>query len=461
MHRFTVGRIAEAVGGVLRQGDGQLGFDRVTTDSRKVAAGSLFVPLRGASFDGHDFLEQAVAAGAGGLLVDRATGWLPEDIPVVVVEDTLGALQDLAAYNREMCNIPVVGITGSSGKTTTKDLLAGILSTRWRTVKTPENYNNEIGLPLTLLELDEQSEIGVAEMGMRGLGQIQLLCRIAKPTVAMITNIGEAHMELLGSVDNIARAKGEILDQIPESGFALLHGASAYIRREAKRCRGRVIYFGFGEDCEARAVDLSLTPRGSTFTVVYGGCREEYSLALPGEHNVLNALAASVVCRELGFSPQEIARGLGQVAISAKRLDIQEVNGISIIDDTYNANPASVKGALQVLQQVAQDRRTIAVLGDMQELGDRTREGHLEVGGEAARLGINLLVAVGDKARHIAQGAGESGMADARISHCANNEEASALLKDMLRPGDVVLVKGSRSMGMEAIVAALLQFKCL
>ncbi|MDF9408638.1 UDP-N-acetylmuramoyl-tripeptide--D-alanyl-D-alanine ligase [Pelotomaculum isophthalicicum JI] len=457
MKSATLGEIAQAINGEIIQGDSGIVINRVSTDSRRIEPGSLFFALRGTRYDAHQFLDQAIAAGAGGLVIDRDVE-VTAGITVIKVLDTLAALQALAASNRERCGIPLIGVTGSTGKTTTKDMIASVLGTRLHTIKTMGNYNNEIGLPLTLLNMDENSEVAVVEMGMRGPGEIDALCRIAKPNGAVITNIGETHLELLGTVSNIAAAKGEILENIPTDGFAVLNAESSFIQREAKRCRGKVVFFGIEQECEITAKDIIAESGGNRFTAEIAGYEGEFFLPAPGRHNVMNALAAIAVGRELGLSIEEIAEGLKTVTLSDMRLAIIEVGDIKIINDTYNASPVSTGAALQVLKEVSCGKSMVAVLGDMLELGSRAVEGHLEVGSIAADLGVDSLVAVGDLASGIADGALRSGMPAGKIYRCADNREAITVLNVILREGEVVLVKGSRGMHMEQIVESLVNF---
>ena len=452
MHGVSLKELATITGGVIKQGEPTAQFDRISTDTRKLLPGSLFIALRGEKYDALSFLGAAVAAGAAGLLVDRAIELPDQTLPVLEVADTLTALQNLAAWNRARWRRPLVGITGSTGKTSTKEILASILNVRWRTVKTPGNYNNEIGLPLTLLQIDAVSEAAVVEMGMRGFGQIDALCRMAKPTIGVITNTGEAHIELLGSVENIARAKGEILDHLPAYGFAVLPADSALLRQEARRCRGRVIYFGIEATGEVVAKNIQPVQAGSRFTVEADGAAEDYFLPMPGRHNVLNALAAIAVSREMGLSPAEIRQGLFNATVTQMRSEIVEYGAVTVINDAYNANPASVKAALQLLREVSAGRKMVAVLGDMLELGERGVAGHREVGAEAAWLEVDRLVTVGARAAHIAAGAQAAGLPPERIYPCAGKAEAQETLRQIMQPGDLVLVKGSRSMGMEQIV---------
>ncbi|NLI11826.1 MAG: UDP-N-acetylmuramoyl-tripeptide--D-alanyl-D-alanine ligase [Peptococcaceae bacterium] len=452
---ITLGDIAGVTGGVILQGDPQAVFSAVSTDSRTLKKGDLFFALQGERHDAHDFLSQAAGAGAGALVVHRRTEKLLPDVPVLYVQDTLAAMQALAAANRARSKAFLVGVTGSTGKTTTKDIIASVLGIRLRTLKTTGNFNNEIGLPLTLLELDDHYEAAVVEMAMRGPGEIDDLCRLARPDAAVITNIGETHLELLGTISNIAAAKGEILEHIPAQGFALLNSESPFIHREAARCKGRVVFFGLDQGAGIRAENIVVEGGGSRFDATDGSWRYNFTLPAPGRHNVMNALAAVGVGREMGLADEEIASGLAAAALTGMRLEIIEAGRLKIINDAYNASPASVKAALQTLIELAGGRRTVAVLGNMLELGPRATAGHREVWQTAAGLRLDYLVTVGDLAADVANGAAGAGLAAARVFHCDDNPGAIRVLNDLLRDGDVVLVKGSRGMKMEQIVQHL------
>lgn len=435
-------------------------FKSVCTDSRDVKQGDLFFALRGERSDGHVYAGDAVKAGAEGLVMERPAENIPEGITVFIVKDTLAALQNLAGYNRKISAVPVVGVTGSSGKTTTKDLIYSVLSVKFRTLKTEGNYNNELGLPLTLLRLEENHDAAVIEMAMRGKGEIDFLSRIARPDGAVITNIGEAHFERLGSVDNIAKAKGEILDHVPEEGFAVLHGESPFIKREALRSRGKVVFFGEGAGMDVYVRDFFPENGGNRFVAVIKGMEEEFFVPLPGRHNVINSLSAVAVGLELGMTIEQIRLGLSRANLTAMRLEIQNINGCTIINDSYNANPSSTRAALQVLSELAGDKsRKIAILGDMLELGEKREQGHREVGAAVPEAGVDLLAAVGQSSGYIGMGAEEAGLAPSRIRYYGSAREAAGDLRGYLTPGDVVLVKGSRGMKMEEFITALREDK--
>ncbi|MEW6458447.1 MAG: UDP-N-acetylmuramoyl-tripeptide--D-alanyl-D-alanine ligase [Bacillota bacterium] len=454
MRTITIAEIRAVTGAEIIQGEPSARVKRVTTDTRVLAGGELFVALRGSRFDGHDFAGQAVDRGACGLLVSREVS-VPSGVAVLKVADTLTALQALALDNRRRCGLPVIAVTGSTGKTTTKDLLTAVLAARFRVLATRENLNNEIGLPLTLLDVDPVHEVAVVELGMRAPGEIDLLARICEPTGGVITNIGETHLELLGSVANIARAKGELLDHIPPSGFAVLHAESPGMDEQARRCRGRVVRFGESESADFRLLDYRALPDGSVFRVRSAGGDEEYHLPLFGRHTALNALAAIAVGLELGLAVSEIRAGLEQARASSLRQAIVKAGGLTIINDTYNASPASVKAALEVLAEIAAGRPTVAILGGMLELGPRSPEAHREVGMACAHAGVGQLVTMGELAAGIAEGAREAGLPASRIWACHTLEETVGAARRLAGEDVVILVKGSRAFQMERIVKGL------
>jgi UDP-N-acetylmuramoyl-tripeptide--D-alanyl-D-alanine ligase len=455
LKKIKAAEISRAIGADFLQGSPENWYEGISIDSRQIKSGQLFFAIRGKNYDAHDFAVQAASAGASGLVLERMIPDLPPGVDVFLAPDTLAALQSLARYNRSAFNIPVIAVTGSAGKTTTKDLMAGILSVKFNTLKTIGNQNNEIGLPLTLLGLDESHEALVIEMAMRGPGEIDFLCRLALPNAAIITNIGEAHLELLGSVEKIAQAKGELLEHIPADGFAVLNAQSPYIYNQAARCRGKVIFFGTSSNLDIYAHDIRVSGEGSAFTVEAEGRSFNIFLPLPGLHNVLNALSVIGAALELGFSTDEITQGLAYIALSGSRLEMINLKGITVINDTYNANPSSVKAALEVLAEVADDKRKIAVLGDMLELGEKADLFHNQLGESIAPTGVDYLITVGQLARQIALGAIKSGMPGRHIFICGSNAEGLEKLEKLLLDGDVVLVKGSRGMRMEEIVQAL------
>lgn len=445
---FTVAEVCAATGGTLRQGDKGLTFAGVSTDSRSLKPGELFVALRGETFDGHQYVAQALEAGAAGVIVDSGAEAV-ESGTVILVTDTRKALQNLAAFHRRRFSIPIVAITGSNGKTTTKDLTAAALASRFRVLKTEGNFNNDIGLPLTLLKLTAEHEAAVVEMGMRGLGEIAELVAVAQPTAGIVTNVGETHIELLGSVENIARAKGELVDGIMPEGFVVLNADNPYVSAMAARAKGRIIFYGIDSPSQVSARQIRTQGLTTSFLCICQG--EEFSVEIPavGRHNVYNSLAAIAAARELGLTAEEITSGLASFQPSAMRQHIETRGSYTIINDAYNASPLSMASALETLREVAAGR-TVAVLGDMLELGSVAEEAHSRIGALAAAGGASVVVTVGSLARFIAQAAADGG---AEAVACETHGQAIDELRRLLKPGDTILVKGSRGMKMEQIMA--------
>jgi UDP-N-acetylmuramoyl-tripeptide--D-alanyl-D-alanine ligase len=457
--RFTAAEAAAACGGRLVAGPPDAVFTGAASDSRKVKGGDLFVAIPGERVDGHAYVAEAVARGATGALVQRPVEG-PPGAAVIVVEEAVAALGKLAAAYRQRFRLPVVGVTGSVGKTTTKDLVAGVLERRFDTLATEGNLNTEVGLPLTVLELERHHQAAVFELAMRGIGEIAYLSGIAKPSVGLVTNIGLTHLELLGSVENIARAKAELIEALPPDGLAVLNGDDPRCREVAHRSAAPVVYYGRGTDCQVRAVDFQTRgEEGVRVTVALAGDDpgrvHEVTVPIPGLHTVGNALAAIAVGRSLGMTMPEIAAGLAEPRRTAMRLEVHHEGGVTIIDDTYNAGPASTRAALEILRELSVGGRSLAVLGTMLELGSAAEAGHEEVGLAAREAGVDHLVTVGDLGAIIGRAAVTAGLDPARVTTCGDNRAAAAAAMAVLRPGDTVLVKGSRGMKMEEIVAAL------
>lgn len=435
----------------------------MVTDSRAVRPGDLFVAIPGARVDGHRFVVEAFRRGAVAALVSRpvetdAGAGAAEAGAVILADDTVLALGRLGAWRRDRFAGTVVAVTGSVGKTTTKEMVAAVLGTRLKALKSPGNYNTDVGLPLTLLDLSPAHQAVALEMGMRGPGEIRYLARLARPQVGVVTLIGETHVELLGSVENIARAKGELVEELPPDGVAILNADDPWQRGMAADTRARVVWYGLGEGAQVTAADIE--PRGAagvSFTLRAPGLAEGEAavrLPLPGRHHVADALAAAAVGLVLGLTLEEVRRGLERVEPAAMRSLILPLGGFTVIDDTYNASPASMKAALASLREVATGRR-VAVLGDMLELGGHAGAGHREVGRAVAAAEVDVLVTVGERAREIGAGATEAGLPGGHAHHCDGTGEAVERLRGLLHPGDTVLVKGSRGMRMEEVVQAL------
>jgi UDP-N-acetylmuramoyl-tripeptide--D-alanyl-D-alanine ligase len=428
-------------------------FRHVVSDSQRVRPGDLFVALRGEHHDGHDFVADALARGARGLLVQQPPAKLPEDVVVYEVRDTLDALQRLAAGRRRQFDVRVIAITGSVGKSTTKEITASLLSHRFKVLKNEANYNNEIGLPLTLLGLTRRHDLAVLEMGMYALGEIRLLCDIARPQVGVVTNVGPSHLERLGSIEAIAAAKAELAEALPSDGCAIFNGDDPIVRKMAKKTQAKAILYGTSAGCQVRGTELeSKGLRGFSFTLEYEGTKARAETRLPGRHLLHNALAAAAVGLEEGMSLKEVTEALAQ---AQARLHLhfhvhKGRNGCKILDDTYNASPVSTLAALALLSDMP--GRRIAVLGDMRELGAATEEGHRVVGREAARV-AQIIHTVGELGCLIGKEAQEAGHPAVRMWE-SKEEMASALAPD-LRRGDVVLLKASRALELEKILPEL------
>ncbi|WP_366924815.1 UDP-N-acetylmuramoyl-tripeptide--D-alanyl-D-alanine ligase [Metallumcola ferriviriculae] len=446
----TLGSISNAVHGQL-QGDGNQTVTGISIDTRTLESGELFFALRGER-DGHQFLEAAQYRGAAGAVVNIYQENL--SLPQIVVKDSLQALQSLAQKKLAMLKVHVVAVTGSNGKTTTKDIIASVLGTKYRTLKTQGNFNNEIGLPLTLLQLDERYQAAVVEMAMRGRDQIRRLTEIAPPNVGVITNISSTHMELLGSMKNIAAAKGELLEGLASGGTAILNGDDHRCRDLGRNFKGKKIYFGLNEGNELRAVNIKQQGWRTYFSVPALGAGE-FHLPLPGLHNIRNAMSALAVASSMNIPVPLMQEGLENVSLSSMRLEtLRGVDSSLIINDAYNANPASTMASLQILKEFAR-KRSIAVLGDMFELGEYSEEGHREVGRKTVELGIDYLFTVGNMAESIGKEAIKQGMETDRVYHFPKREEALTAVQSIIRKGDTVLVKGSRGMQMESIAQGL------
>lgn len=457
---FTIEDVIAAMGGTVRQrGGGEI--TGVSTDTRTIGPGDLFVALRGPNFDGAAFVIDALRAGSSGAVVptgffasDAAAGIKGADITIFETGDTLKALQDMARFHRLRLNPFVAAVTGSNGKTTTKEMLAAILAVREPVLKTEGNLNNEIGLPLTLLKLKPHQKRAVLEMGMSAPGEIRLLAHLARPDVAVITNVAAAHLQGLGSVENVARAKAEILEGLSGDGVAVLNGDDEHLMKAASGFGGRVITFGIGEANDVRASDIILDHRARpTFILHSGGEATAIHLAITGRHNVYNALAASATAVAAGFKHAEIRAGLEATEGTAMRMEIRSVAGRRLIVDCYNANPGSMKAALETLETLR--GRRWAVLGDMLELGEATPVEHREVGRLAASVGLRGLILMGEYAGFVAEGAKAGGMNERFIFVCRSHEEAADLLLQHSAEGETALIKGSRGSRMEKVVAAM------
>ncbi len=453
---FTVAEIARATGGTIIGSDNGAVVG-VSTDSRKVQTGELFVPLRGERFDGHDFIEEVVAQGGRVFLAELAwtsTHRVPAGKTCIAVTDTLQALGELAGFHRRRFDLPVVGITGSNGKTTTKEMLAGILALTGAGLKTSGNLNNLIGLPQMLLQLTAEHRWAVLEMGMSVPGEIDRLAEIACPEVGIITNAFPAHLETLGSVEGVARAKGELFLRLPADGWAVYNADDPLIARCPSPSGVTRLSFGL-QGAEVSATGIrSEGPAGQSFILHLPQGALDVRMKVYGLHNVYNALAAAAAATALGVVPEVIGAGLAAFTPVTKRFNLEEVGGIVLIDDSYNANPASMAAALVTLRDISEESRAMAVLGDMLELGEGAAKAHRELGRLAATC-VERLYLLGAQAETVAAGAVEGGLDAAEVVVANDHEEILADLRRVLAKGDYLLVKGSRGMQMETVAEGI------
>ncbi|GAA3204795.1 MULTISPECIES: UDP-N-acetylmuramoyl-tripeptide--D-alanyl-D-alanine ligase [Streptomyces] len=436
----------------------------VVRDSREAGPGSLFAAFVGERVDGHDYAEAVVEAGAVAVLASRPVG-----VPAIVVADVQAALGALARHVVGRLGATLVALTGSAGKTSTKDLIAQVLRRKAPTVFTPGSLNNEIGLPLTALTATEETKFLVLEMGARGIGHIRYLTGLTPPKIGLVLNVGSAHIGEFGGREQIAQAKGELVEALPsaeEGGAAILNADDPYVRAMASRTKAKVILFGESGEADVRAENVRLTDSGQpSFRLHTPSGASDVTMRLYGEHHVSNALAAAAVAHELGMSADEIARALSEAgSLSRWRMEVTErPDGVTVVNDAYNANPESMKAALRALAAMgeasrAKGGRTWAVLGKMAELGDEALAEHDAVGRLAVRLNVSKLVAVGGReAAWLQLGAYNEGSWGEESVHVSDAQAAVDLLRSELRPGDVVLVKASRSVGLESVAQALLE----
>ncbi len=432
----------------------------VSTDTRSIAPGSVFVALRGERFDGHDFLADAARAGAACAVVSEArAGDVPAGLPALVVRDTLEALGGLARHHRRRFAIPVVGVTGSNGKTTTREMVAAILATRGPVLKTEGNLNNEVGVPLTLFRLGPEHRAAVIEMGMNARGEIARLAAIAEPKVGLVTNASSAHLAGLGTVDEVANAKGELYKGLPPDGIVVANLDDPRMLHRARKSGRKVLTFAVGREKEADVAVLDVLSQdasGLSFVLGIGTKELRVEVPLVGEHNAANAAAAAAAALALGCTDREIVRGLATVRPVGRRLRLERLpSGVLLVDDCYNANPASMKAALRTVRQLAGAGRAVAALGDMLELGPAEDDAHRELGRDAAAAGLAALATFGPRTRLTHEAAVAAGLPAPSAFHTEDPRALAAFVRERLRPGDVLLVKGSRGMKLETLVEAL------
>ena len=460
MHPVPLHSLASASHGeVVGQSDGQTSFTRVEIDSRGVRQGDVFWALRGEHHDGHSFLVEARHRGAGAAVVRRdrlaqtqeawkagsGHGHVP---PLIAVEDTLVALAEFARWYRSQQEGLVIGVTGSFGKTTTREMIHAVLSAAHPGVRSLKNFNNHIGLPLSLLELDQSHEFAVLEMGASAVGEIAMLAEIAQPEVGVITGIGLAHVEGFGSPEQIVQAKGELLEALPATGFAILPGDDPVTRDMAERSSCPVLFVGESENNHVRASNVRVANQRLAFEVDH----VEYEVPVTGRHFLNASLTALAIAREIGLTNSEISEGFANFQAAPGRCQVQQIGPWTVIDDTYNANPASMRAACETLRYWHGANKRLLIVGDMLELGSHAEQAHVELGRIAAAAGIDGLLAFGPHAARVIDGAQERGLHPSRLAQCDHLEILLTVLDCVIEPGDVLLVKGSRGMRMERVV---------
>ena len=452
---LTTKTVADMAGGRL-EGAGDVMLTGAAIDSRSAGAGDLFVALTGDQTDGHAFAGDAVSRGAAAVMA-RTGADVAATVPTIRVDDTIAGLQALAAAVRERLDARFVAITGSSGKTITKEFAAAVARSRFETIASAASFNNEIGVPLTILQAAEDTEVVVSEVGARGIGHIASLMPMLRPDIGVVLNVGPAHIGMFGSLENVAIAKGEIVEGLDAAGVAVLNADDPAVAAMAERTRARTVTFGTSAAAEVRAENARLSDAGSaSFTLVAGDGRADVTLRIPGEHLLSDALAAAAIGTVLGIPAGDAARALSDAAGPLWRMQVLDaVEGWRVVNDAYNANPASMAAALKTLAVLGRGRRTWAVLGYMAELGETAPVEHDRIGRLAVRLGVGRLVVVGEDARPMFEAARLEGMTPEEATLVADADTAIALLRSSLSPGDVVLVKASRVVGLERVAAAI------
>lgn len=452
---IPIPELLAATGGRLLAGRHDLVIEGVSIDSRAVASTDLFIPLRGSRADGHEFIDDALARGACAALVQQGRARTVAHGTMIEVADPLQALGDIAAYWRRRCGVKVVAITGSNGKTTTKEMVWNIISKQMPAVKNPKNFNNLIGLPLSLLQLTPRHALAVLEMGMSERGEIKRLAEICRPAVGLITNIGPSHLEQLGSLEQVQAAKAELFESLSSADTAIVNLDDARVAALQSITKATIMTYGRSAG-HVHAADIRSGSLSSTaFDLVIGPHKAPVGLAVPGAHFLSNALGAAAIACALGVGIQAIREGLETFTGLPGRMEVITTGGITVINDSYNANPVSMQAALEALAAMPCRGRRVAVLGDMLELGSRSGQYHRESGAEAARRAIDYLFLIGDFAACVREGACAGGMPSPNIFIYDKLENLAPDLRQRINAGDLVLLKGSRRMGMEKLIGFL------
>ncbi len=462
MEPISIDEALAATAGELVAGDRRVAICSITTDTRNLNRGDFFIPLKGKKFDGHDYLGVALERGCSGAVYSRSFPgaeigrWSSSGAALVRVDDTLKALQQLAKRYRERFRMPLVAITGSNGKTTTKDMVVAIASGAFSALGSEGTFNNDVGVPLTLLRIERRHSIAVLELGMNARGEIARLAGLAAPTIGVITNVGPAHLEFLGTMEEVAASKAELLEAMVMrgGGVAVLNCDDPYVSHMGKRSNLRVKTFGLGAGADVRGESVHAGDGKVRFSMRFRRARHPFAVAIPavGVHNVYNALAAAAVCEELGMEPGEIAGRLGDVRLPSMRMEVFVRRGITVINDAYNANPASTRAALEAFKGMAADGKKILVMGDMLELGAAAERAHRDIGRAAVECGVDLLITVGELGALAAAEARAAGMSGDGVVLCADALEAASVLRARAIRGDCVLLKASRRIGLEKVL---------
>lgn len=449
MDKLSLAEVAQ-VTGAEKNSNAEVFFEDVTTDSRKVTSGVLFVALKGEFFNGEDFAADAFKKGAAAVLVSKDFDKNLDGI-ILKVDDTLKAYRQIAEAWRDRFDIPIIAVTGSNGKTTTKDLTAAALNGLGQVQKTSGNFNNEVGVPMTLLELNEKHKAAVVEIGMRGLGQIESLAQVVKPTIGIVTNVSEAHIELLGSIENIARAKGELVEAIKSGGTIILNADNPHTA-EMKNLAGegvKILTYSIEDKADFVAKDILIGSVSTEFTLSFRGKEYDFEIPMLGRHNVSNALAAIAAGYSVGLTVPEVQRGFSTLTTTKMRFEVIRRDGLTIVNDAYNASPASMRVAIKTTAEVY-NGRLIAVLGDMLELGEISERVHKEIGVELVENRFDTLITLGELGKFIAEGARDAGLKN--VYTFDTHEDAAKKILEIVRDGDTILFKASHVMHMEKII---------
>ncbi|MDR1253831.1 MAG: UDP-N-acetylmuramoyl-tripeptide--D-alanyl-D-alanine ligase [Oscillospiraceae bacterium] len=459
MKSISIKKIIDVTEGKLFSEETAAAITSISVDSRKIGKGALFIPICGTKMDGHDFIEQAFSAGATAALTQKSD-YLPTGKILIQVDNTLDALQKIAADYRKNFSIPIIGITGSVGKTSTKEMIASVLSIKFCVAKTKGNFNGQIGLPLSIFEIEQKHQVAVIEMGISEFGEMSKLSKIALPTKAVITNMGISHIANLKSQENICKEKLHILDEFENHVSEKEKGQTVFLNADdpllmhfAEDISCPKIRFGFAKNADFRASDISFNENSTHFNLTHKGVKKEMKIPVLGKHNVYGALAAIAVGFDFGLSLEEIKSGLSNYSGIAMRQQIHKIKGLTIIDDSYNSSPDSMRSAVKLLEQFKEKARKIAILGDMLELGERAQEEHYKLGKFLSKK-INILLTIGSLAKYIAKGAKDNNSYIKVHSH-STKQETIFWLKKYLLKDDVILIKGSRGMHLEEVVKAL------